>query len=168
MLSFFYTARIIVGSIIAQETPSFWLILFSIFIFLSLALSKRLQEITLFSNNTKSHILGRGYKINDSQLVKILGILFGAISTIVLYLYLNSEKALIVYKNFISIWLLLLFVFLWLSWIWLKTIRGELSSDPLVFAFKDKISLLIVDSGVVTLFISKEIRFIFREKIEKY
>ena len=161
MLSFFYTARIIVGSIIAQETPSFWLILFSIFIFLSLALSKRLQEITLFSNNTKSHILGRGYKINDSQLVKILGILFGAISTIVLYLYLNSEKALIVYKNFISIWLLLLFVFLWLSWIWLKTIRGELSSDPLVFAFKDKISLLIVVCGVVTFFISKKIRFIF-------
>ena len=160
VLSFFYTMRILVGTIISQETPSFWLILFSIFIFLSLALSKRFQEIKLFSKNRDMKILGRGYKTNDNHLLMILGIITGVFSIIVLSLYLNSEKALTLYSNSISIWLLVLFVSLWLGWVWLKTIRGEISSDPLVFAFKDKISLFILVCGITTFFISKEIKFI--------
>ena len=161
VLSFFYTMRILVGTIISQETPSFWLILFSIFIFLSLALSKRFQEIKLFSNNRDMKILGRGYKTNNNQLLMILGIITGVFSIIVLSLYLNSEKALILYSNSISIWLLVLFVSLWLSWIWLKTLRGEIRSDPLVFAFRDKISLFLVVCGITTFFILKEIKIFF-------
>lgn len=161
VLSFFYTMRILVGTVISQETPSFWLILFSIFIFLSLALSKRFQEIKLFSNNRDMKILGRGYKTNNNQLLMILGIITGVFSIIVLSLYLNSEKALILYSNSISIWLLVLFVSLWLSWIWLKTLRGEIRSDPLVFAFRDKISLFLVVCGITTFFILKEIKIFF-------
>ena len=30
----------------------------------------------------------------------------------------------------------------WISWIWLKAHRGDMHDDPLVFAVKDKVSLM--------------------------
>ena len=68
ILSFFYTMRIIVGSFISNEIPSFSLMLFSIFIFLSLALAKRFQEIKLFSDKYEVKIHGRGYKSSNDRL----------------------------------------------------------------------------------------------------
>ena len=32
----------------------------------------------------------------------------------------------------------------WVSWVWLKAARGEMHDDPIVFAVKDKASLLVV------------------------
>jgi hypothetical protein len=33
-------------------------------------------------------------------------------------------------------------VLFWISWMWLRAHRGEMHDDPLVFAMKDKASLL--------------------------
>ena len=30
----------------------------------------------------------------------------------------------------------------WISWMWLRASRGEMHDDPLVFAFRDKASLV--------------------------
>jgi len=31
----------------------------------------------------------------------------------------------------------------WISWVWLKTHRGEMHDDPIVFAIKDRSSLVV-------------------------
>ena len=67
----------------------------------------------------------------------------GYAATLVLALYLNSENVSKLYQTPEIIWGAVPLMLLWLSWMWLKTHRGLMHDDPIVFAIKDKISILI-------------------------
>jgi hypothetical protein len=42
-----------------------------------------------------------------------------------------------------AIWFAIPLLLFWISWVWLKANRGEMHDDPIVFAFKDKASLVV-------------------------
>ena len=86
---------------------------------------------------------GRGYYISDSALIQQLGVTSGYAATIVLALYLNSENIVRLYRTPEIIWGAIPLMLLWISWIWLKAHRGLMHDDPIIFAFKDKVSLFI-------------------------
>ena len=74
----------------------------------------------------------------------------GYISTLVIALYLRSENVILLYAQPLAIWLLIPILLFWVSWVWLKSSRGEMHDDPIVFAAKDKTSLSV---AVVTAFV---------------
>jgi 4-hydroxybenzoate polyprenyltransferase len=142
-LATLYTVRIIAGAAAVSVSLSFWLLAFSIFIFLSLAFVKRYAELVVQSQEGKSSAYGRGYLVSDASLLQTLGVSSGYISVLVIALYLRSEDVVSLYSEPLAIWLLIPILLFWVSWVWLKSARGEMHDDPIVFATKDKTSLLV-------------------------
>ena len=149
-LATLYTMRIIAGAAAVSVSLSFWLLAFSIFIFLSLALVKRYAELLVQSREGKNSAHGRGYLVTDAPLLQALGVSSGYISTLVIALYLRSENVMSLYAQPLAIWLLIPILLFWVSWVWLKSSRGEMHDDPIVFAAKDRTSLSV---AVITAFV---------------
>ena len=143
-LATLYTVRIIAGAAAVSVSLSFWLLAFSVFIFLSLALLKRYAELIVQKHEGKSVTHGRGYIVSDASLLQTLGVSSGYISALVIALYVRSEDIVSLYAQPIAIWFMLPILLFWVSWVWLKAARGEMHDDPIVFAVKDKASLLVV------------------------
>lgn len=143
ILATLYTIRIIAGAVAVSVPISFWLLAFSIFIFLSLALVKRHAELSAQLKEGKSVAKGRAYIVSDLPLLQNLGVSSGYISALVIALYLRSEDVLSLYSQPLAIWMLIPILLFWISWIWLKSSRGEMHDDPIVFAVRDKASLLV-------------------------
>lgn len=141
-LAVLYTLRIIAGAAAAGNVLSFWLLAFSVFLFLSLAFVKRYAELQVQMGSGKEKVHGRGYFTSDAPLVQMLGITSGYASAVVLALYLNSDAVLMLYRMPEAVWGAVPVMLFWVSWIWMKAHRGEMHDDPLVFAVKDRASLL--------------------------
>jgi len=145
-LAILYTLRIVAGAAAVASAMSFWLLAFSVFLFLSLAFIKRFAElqVQLLQGQHKAH--GRGYFTDDAPLVQMLGIASGFMSVLVLALYLNSPEVQLLYAQPEWVWGNVPVMVFWVSWLWLRAHRGEMHDDPLIFAVKDKVSLV---SGVL-------------------
>ena len=141
-LAMLYTLRIVSGAAAAGMPLSFWLLAFSVFLFLSLAFVKRYAELEVLILSGKAKVHGRGYLTSDAPLVQSLGISSGYAAVVVLALYLNSEAVLKLYRAPEVVWGAVPVVLFWVSWMWLQAHRGNMHDDPLVFAVKDKASLL--------------------------
>jgi 4-hydroxybenzoate polyprenyltransferase/phosphoserine phosphatase len=141
-LAMLYTIRIITGNAVAGMKLSFWLLAFSVFLFLSLAFLKRYAELQVQLLNGKQKIHGRGYYNSDAPLVQMLGITSGYGAVLVLALYLNSDAIVQLYRIPEFVWGAVPIMLFWVSWMWMKAHRGEMHDDPLLFAVKDKASLL--------------------------
>ncbi len=142
-LAVLYTLRIVAGATAVSVPLSFWLLAFSIFLFLSLAFIKRYAELQAHSEGDVKKVRGRGYYIKDASLVQQLGVTSGYAATLVLALYLNSENVIKLYRTPEIIWGAVPLMLLWVSWMWLKAHRGLMHDDPIVYAVKDKVSVLI-------------------------
>lgn len=140
-LAMLYTLRIFAGSAVLMILPSVWLIMFSIFIFLSLALLKRFSEI----HNTKeesSTISGRGYIGSDQHIISQLGVTSGLLSILVFGLYVNSDRVQAIYSRPEMLWCVSIILIFWIARVWVLGHRGMMDEDPILFAVKDKISVL--------------------------
>ena len=85
---------------------------------------------------------GRGYTAQDSTLVQMFGIASGYASAVVLALYLQGETVRALYKQPYAILITVGVLVYWISWLWLQSHRGNMHDDPVVFAVKDKVSLM--------------------------
>ena len=141
-LAVLYTLRIVAGAAAADNMLSFWLLAFSVFLFLSLAFVKRYAELHVQMESGKEKVHGRGYFTSDAPLVQMLGVTAGYASAVVLALYLNSDAVRQLYRTPEAVWGTVPVLLFWISWIWMKAHRGEMHDDPLVFAVKDQASLL--------------------------
>jgi 4-hydroxybenzoate polyprenyltransferase len=140
-LAALYTLRIMAGAAAIDVPLSFWLLLFSMFIFLSLALIKRYSELKVARDAGKTGALrGRGYEPDDLELVSSLGGSSGFIAVLVLALYIQDGQAAHLYAHPQLIWLVCPVLLFWISRAWLIAHRGQMHDDPIVFALKDKVS----------------------------
>ena len=142
-LSSLYTVRVIAGAKAVSVSLSFWLLTFSMFIFLSLALLKRYGELNVKKQEGKISVHGRGYIVSDALLLQTLGVSSGYISALVIALYVQSKDTVSLYVQPSAILLVIPILLFWVSWVWLKAERGEMDDDPIVFAAKDKASLVV-------------------------
>jgi 4-hydroxybenzoate polyprenyltransferase len=138
-----YTLRIVAGAAAVAISLSFWLLAFSVFIFLSLAFVKRYAELQVQAGIGNSHAHGRGYSVTDAPLVQTLGVTAGYAAVLVLALYLHGETVVTLYAQPEFIWFAVPLMLFWVSWVWMKAHRGEMHDDPIVFAVKDKASLAV-------------------------
>lgn len=140
-LAALYTLRIIAGAAAIGVPVSFWLLLFSMFIFLSLALIKRYSELKVARDAGKTGALrGRGYEPDDLELVSSFGASAGFIAVLVLALYIQDGQSAHLYATPQLIWLACPVMLFWISRAWLIAHRGQMHDDPIVFALKDKVS----------------------------
>jgi 4-hydroxybenzoate polyprenyltransferase len=150
-LAMLYTLRIVAGANAVELVLSFWLLAFSVFLFLSLAFVKRYAELEVQLLNGKQKAHGRGYYTSDASLLQTMGITSGYAAVLVLAFYLNSDVVIKLYKTPEFIWGTVPVMLFWISWMWMKAHRGEMHDDPLVFAVKDKVSLMAGVAFVVIL-----------------
>jgi 4-hydroxybenzoate polyprenyltransferase/phosphoserine phosphatase len=143
-LAALYTLRIVAGAAAVSVPLSFWLLAFSIFIFLSLAFVKRYAELQVHSLEGKDKAHGRGYYVTDASIIQTLGITAGYAAVLVLALYLHGETVTMLYHTPEFIWASVPLMLFWVSWIWLKAHRGLMNDDPLVFAVKDTASWAVL------------------------
>jgi len=155
LLAGLYTLRIIAGGVAVGIPVSFWLLAFSVFIFLSLAFVKRYAELDAQSQHGVLALKGRGYRVQDMPLVESLGLVSGFMAVLVLALYLNSDTVVSLYGAPEIIWCAVPIMLLWVSYVWLKTHRGEMHDDPIIFAIEDPVSLLIVFCMLLTFVLAK-------------
>jgi 4-hydroxybenzoate polyprenyltransferase/phosphoserine phosphatase len=144
LLAGLYTLRVLAGAAAVAITPSFWLLAFSVFLFLSLALAKRHAELKVLLVHGAGKSQGRGYQASDLEALLSLGTAAGYMAVLVLALYINSPEIRMLYQRPEVIWLLCPLLLYWISRVWLGAHRGKLHDDPVVFALKDHVSRLVM------------------------
>jgi 4-hydroxybenzoate polyprenyltransferase/phosphoglycolate phosphatase-like HAD superfamily hydrolase len=136
-LAALYTLRIIAGALAIQVALSTWLLAFSVFVFLSLALIKRCSELVLLQQSGASASRGRDYRVSDLVVLWPLGIGAALCSVVVFGIFLSTLGTPARYASPQLLWLVGFGLIYWLARLWIKTARGEMHDDPLVFALRD-------------------------------
>ena len=147
-----YAVRVIAGAAATAIVPSFWLLAFTMFLFLSLAMAKRYSELKLMIASGRTHTVGRGYTIDDAPLLQACGVASGYIGVLVIALYVNSGIAQNMYGRPEFLWLLCPLLLYWNTRVWLKTSRGQMHDDPVVFTLQDRPSLIAAGLGLLLIF----------------
>ena len=136
-----YTLRIVAGWSAVGLPASFWLLAFSLFLFLSLAFVKRYSELQAVVKAGKADAAGRGYLGSDLPLVQTMGVSAGFCSAMLLALYINGDTVMRTYTHPELLWLTVPILLYWVSRMWMQAQRGHMHDDPVVFAVRDPISL---------------------------
>lgn len=144
VLAVLYTLRIIAGGFAISVPLSFWLLAFSMFLFLSLALVKRYAELfQAQAAGSTEKARGRGYWPSDLNMIASLGAAAGYMAIMVLALYVNDPGTTQLYRQPKLIWFACPLLLMWVSRVWMLAHRGHMNEDPLVFAVRDRVSLLL-------------------------
>jgi 4-hydroxybenzoate polyprenyltransferase len=150
VLAMLYTTRILAGAAAIQAPASFWLLAFSMFIFLSLAMVKRYVELLTAQKAGKVKASGRGYDVEDISLIQSMGSSSGYLAVLVLALYIDSTASSALYRHPHYLWLLCPLLLYWISRTWAIAHRGIMHDDPVVFAVMDMTSrILLVLAGII-------------------
>lgn len=149
-LAFLYTLRVIAGGVSGQVQLSAWLLGFSIFLFFSLAMVKRVSEIRMTEGDASVSLRGRGYRLGEDSLLTTMGVASGYIASLVMALYMQSPDVTRLYTHPEWLWPACPLVMFWISRVWFLTHRGEMPDDPILFALTDFASyILLATLGVL-------------------
>ena len=144
LLGFLYTLRLIMGGVLTDTPLTQWLLVFSMFLFVSLSMAKRHVEVVRKAAAGETRIANRGYRAEDAPLTLGLGLATATASPVILVLYLiDSAWPSHLYAAPDALWAAPLVLSLWLMRVWLLANRAELDDDPVTFAIKDPPSLML-------------------------
>lgn len=151
-LASLYTIRIFAGAAIMGIAISFWLLSFSMFVFLSLALIKRCAELVTLKNKSKKQVSGRDYGVEDLSILSSFGTSSSLLAVLMYCFYINNDSLTSAFQEPDILWLSIPALGYWLMRMWVKTIRGEMHDDPIVFSLMDRGSIVAIGFiGLVTL-----------------
>jgi 4-hydroxybenzoate polyprenyltransferase/phosphoserine phosphatase len=140
MLAIFYTFRLLYGGEATSVTVSIWTLAFSMFMFLSLALIKRISELQAGVSAEGLKGSGRAYLSVDIYQMSALCAASGCISALILILYVNNPEVMILYSRpriLLGIFPILIY---WQSRMLILANRGVIQEDPIVFSVSDSAS----------------------------
>lgn len=155
LLMSFYIIRLIAGHTPDAIPLSPWLLSFSMFLFISLGFLKRYVDTMVIRENNASLLNGRGYSIDDGNMLMSLGVGSGLVSALVLTLYTGSEQVKVFYATPMLLLGLSPIMLYWISRIWLLAERGVIESDPVLFTIKDTHSYVVVFCFLSIILLSK-------------
>lgn len=142
-LAALYTLRLFAGGEATGYGVSFWLLAFSGFIFLALAVVKRTSELMALAKAGGRATQRRGYTTDDIPVLKMFGISSSFISSLVIALYIHDQASTRIYATPKALWFMVPLLLLWQCRLWLSTERGDMLDDPIVFSVKDRVSWII-------------------------
>jgi len=138
-----YTFRLIAGVVVINVEISYWLIVFSFFVFMSLAIIKRFIELKNMQSRNETVMTHRGYEVSDTGLLLIMGVVSSYIAVLVVALYIHDPLVVTKYSSPVWLWFVIPAMTYWLSRIWMIANRGNLTEDPVLFALKDRVSYAV-------------------------
>lgn len=151
VLSFFYIIRIYAGGIVSETSISEWLIMFSIFTFISLAILKRYSEIVLIDDDNLSI---RGYSSKDKSILMVFGITLSLLSSVIYLFYTQSDKVNQLYSEpMYLIYIAPLIIFFYLK-LWLKINRKLENDNPFDIIVFDKVNYLLLAAALIFLYLA--------------
>lgn len=154
-----YSIRVIAGAAATGIDPSVWLLGFSLFFFLSLALVKRYAELHRRISDgaplDEGRLLGRSYQPSDLPVLVALGVGTGCMAVLVLALYVISDEFALHYRYPFLVWQLCPLVLYWIGRAWIVVSRDEMTDDPVVWAVKDQLSRWVAVIGVAILVLAR-------------
>ncbi len=137
-----YTVRVLAGVVVLGTRKSPWLLMFCLFLFLSLAIVKRCSELVVKLGEGKLAVTGRGYRVSDLGVMNALAAAAGFGAVLVFALYIASPDVVALYSHPNYLWLVCPLLLYWVSRLLMLASRGEMHDDPVVFAMTDRTSLL--------------------------
>lgn len=151
VLSLFYILRLYAGGYVSNTPISEWLVMFSIFTFISLAILKRYNEIVLI-NNEKLTI--RGYSSRDKSILMIFGITLSLLSSVIYLFYTQSEKVNLLYSDPAKlIYIAPLIIFFYLR-LWLNMNRKMENDNPFDIIMFDKVNYILLIIAILFLYLA--------------
>lgn len=136
-LAALHTLRILAGNAAAAIPLSSWLLAFSMFLFLSLALVKRYAELRITQDQSGLKKAGRGYHAEDIEALSQLGMASGCTCALIMALYVDSAAVKELYRHPQIIWLICPIILYQMARVWFLARRGQMPDDPLVFMIRD-------------------------------
>jgi 4-hydroxybenzoate polyprenyltransferase len=137
-LALLYAVRVLYGGAATGISISVWTLAFSLFLFTSLAVVKRLTELRKLTVGAAGMQEYRGYKDVDANQLSSLAAAAGYVAVLVLALYINSPEVTVLYSRPQGLWVLCPVLIYWISRVTLIANRGHLNDDPVAFALKDR------------------------------
>jgi len=143
VLAGLYTHRILTGGVVAGVEVSHWLMGFSMFFFLSLAMVKRYVELRSSPEGKTAGGNRRDYLADDTEMIQSIGLTSGYLSVLVLCMYISSNAVETLYPHPSLLWLIAPVLLYWITRLWLLARRGLVSEDPVAAALKDVNTYLV-------------------------
>lgn len=142
VLAGLYTVRVIGGAAAISVAMSEWLLGFSMFIFTALALIKRYVELAARVDADLPDPTNRNYRKSDLGIVAALAAGAGFNAVTVFALYISSDAVRRLYRHPELLWLICPILMYWLGRAMMMAQRRLMNDDPIVFALRDRNSLL--------------------------
>ena len=139
-----YAIRVLAGAAAIEVELSAWLATYTIALFLSLASLKRYAEINTLAGPGVTKLSGRAYSRQHLGIFLILGLSAGLFSMGILGSYISNPLTAAKYGDVTLLWSFFAVFGGWLCGVWVATIRGNMASDPVVFALSNPFSLACV------------------------
>ena len=96
--------------------------------------------------------MGRAYEIDDLPVIRAMAMSAGHAAVLVLALYISSDDVQRLYEQPAYLWLVCPLLLYWTTRMLMKTHRGAMTDDPIVFAITDRVSQAVgLACGVVVL-----------------
>lgn len=152
VLAALYCTRILAGAAATGIVASVWLLGFSLFFFLSLALVKRYAELHAQPEEEREaeseegvagRLRGRGYQQRDLPVLIAFGVGTGCMAVLILSLYIISNEFRAHYTHAWLLWQLSPLTMYWLARAWIVVARDEMEHDPVLWAFRDPLSRIV-------------------------
>jgi 4-hydroxybenzoate polyprenyltransferase len=151
-----FTIRIGAGITMVHHPLTPWLMAFSMFFFLSLACVKRYSECLVMAAEGLQSLPGRAYRPADAPWLMAMGAAsgFSAMSTFFLFL-VETGSPILLYPNPQWMWLICVILGYWICRTWALAVRGLMNDDPVLFAMKDRLSLLLAAVTAVLVLLAR-------------
>jgi 4-hydroxybenzoate polyprenyltransferase len=137
-----YSVRVIGGAVATNVPISEWLLAFCMMIFMSLALIKRYVELAARRDANLPDLTSRDYKNSDLDIVAALAAAAGFNAVTIFALYISSPTVKELYSHPRILWLVGPLLMFWIARAMMMAGRRQMDDDPVVFAVKDKVSLM--------------------------
>ncbi|WP_128944516.1 UbiA family prenyltransferase [Bradyrhizobium zhanjiangense] len=139
-----YSLRIIAGAVGVGVVLSEWLLIFSLFVFTSLALIKRFSELSMRESAGLADPSNRDYRITDLHVIAAMAAASAMNAVTVFSLYVSSSAVTPLYGRPWMLWLLNPLLLYWFGRALMMAHRREMPDDPILYAFRDGPSRITV------------------------
>lgn len=137
-----YTIRMVGGAVAVGISLSTWLMVFSLSIFVSLALMKRFVELTARADANLASPTNRDYENMDRSMIAALSAAAGFNAVTVLALYVSGNSVSTLYSSPEFLLLACPILIYWIGRALILAQRRQMQDDPVVFAITDPQSWL--------------------------
>ncbi|HZM97148.1 MAG TPA: UbiA family prenyltransferase [Vicinamibacterales bacterium] len=149
VLAGLYVLRIIAGGAATAIPVSTWLLAFTLFMCLSLALMKRFIEVHAQPTAVGPASSRRGYRADDAQWLHSAGLAAAYLSVVILAIYVNNAAVTLLYTHSDRLLLVCPLLLYWSTRTWLRAHRRRAHDDPVLLVALDPVTYVLLAICVI-------------------